>query len=79
MDSVLSLGPFCLQATCSVVCFGFEGGRLMGVCSPLAASGGPWWLLVLGHKAAVSFLGGFLQGGTTLHLLWDVGQHFSLP
>lgn len=39
----------------------------------------PFWLPVLGHKAAGSLLGGFLQGGTTLHLLWDLGQHFLLP
>lgn len=29
--------------------------------SPLAACGGPWWLLFLGHRAADSLLGGFLR------------------
>lgn len=79
MDSVLSPGPFCLQVTCSLVCSGFEGGRLIGCAPLLAACGGSCWLLVLGHKAADSLLGVFLQGGTTLHLLWDLGQHFLLP
>lgn len=46
------------------------------MCSP-SPCGGPCWLLVFGHKAADSLLGEFLKGGTTLHLLWDSGQHFA--
>lgn len=45
MDSVLSPGPFCLQATCSLVCFGFGGRGLVGVLSswlPVEAPGGCW-------------------------------------
>lgn len=43
MDSVLSPGPFCLQATCSLVCFGLGGrGFVEGVLSswlPVEATG----------------------------------------
>lgn len=79
MDSVLSPGPFGLQATCSLVCVGLGGRRLVGVLSPLAACGGPWWLLFLGHRAADSLLGGFLRKCATRHLLWDLSQHLLLP
>lgn len=73
MESVLSPGPFCLQATCCLVCFGLGGRKLVGVSLFLSACGHK------GHKAADSLLGSFLQGGTTLHLLWDLCQHFCCP